>query len=183
MEVRPARVVRLTAYVAVLGLLAVAVAAVVTGRYQVRPILSGSMAPGLPVGGIVVTQRVPISDVQVRDVVVFHRPDRSDELITHRIISLTSSASGPVIQTQGDANTIPDPWKVTMRGDTAYRAAFTVPVIGYAAVWAHGPIGADGPHRPGRTPHPRCGGRWGVPPPSNRDRGEHESGRRDVLAL
>jgi len=141
MQSRPARVVRLTVYAIVIGVLVVAVAAVATGRYQVRPILSGSMAPGLPLGGVVITQRVPITDVQVRDVVVFHRPDRPDELIVHRITALTSSAIGPVIQTQGDANTIPDPWTVTMRGDTAYRAVFTLPVIGYAAVWVHGPTG------------------------------------------
>jgi len=122
-------------------MLGLAVVAVATGRYQVRPVLSGSMEPGLPVGGIVIIERVPIADLQVRDVVVFHRPDRPDELVVHRIIALTQSANGPVIQTQGDANTIPDPWTVSLRGTAAYRATFTLPVIGYAAVWAHGPTG------------------------------------------
>lgn len=136
---RPRQVARWTIYAIVIGLLAMAVAAVATGRYQVRPILSGSMEPGMSVGGIVITQRIPISDVKVRDVVVFHRPDRPDELIVHRIIALTPSADGPIIQTQGDANPVPDPWKVTMRGGTAYRATFTLPVIGYVAVWAHAP--------------------------------------------
>jgi signal peptidase I len=124
--------------VVVLALGALAGAAVISGQYQVRPVLSGSMRPGLPVGGIVVTERVPMSAVQVRDVVVFHQPDHPEELVVHRIISLTPGASGPAVQTQGDANTAPDPWTVTLRGATAYRAAFSVPLVGYVAVWAHG---------------------------------------------
>jgi signal peptidase len=140
-RVRAAHIARIV-LVTVLGALVVlCVLAVATGRYQVRPVLSGSMEPGLPVGGIVITERVPMADVHVRDVVVFHRPDHPDELVVHRIIALNPSADGPIIQTQGDANTIADPWKVTMRGDTAYRAVFTLPVIGYAAVWVHGPTG------------------------------------------
>ncbi len=130
------------ALVAVLVALAGAGAtAVISGRYQLRPVLSGSMRPGLPVGGIVVTERVPVSSLQVRDVVVFHSPDQPQELIVHRIISLTPGPSGLVVKTQGDANTIPDPWTVSLRGDTAYRAVYSLPLVGYVAVWAHGPAG------------------------------------------
>ncbi len=118
-----------------------AAAAVLSGAYQLRPVLSGSMRPGLPVGGIVITERVPVSSLQVRDVVVFHRPDRPGDLVVHRIIELTPGASGPVVRTQGDANDIPDPWTVTLDGTTAYRAVATVPLVGYLAVWAHGPTG------------------------------------------
>ena len=125
----------------VLGLAALGLAAVISGGYQIRPILSGSMRPGLPVGGVVVTERVPISDLEVRDVVVLHPPDKPEELVVHRIISLTPSASGPVVETQGDANDIPDPWSATLQGDTAYRVVLSLPWIGYAAVWAHSPIG------------------------------------------
>lgn len=127
--------------VVVIGLFGLGAAAVISGDYQVRPVLSGSMRPGLPVGGVVVTERVPTSTLQVRDVVVFHRPDKPAELVVHRIIALTPSAAGPIVQTQGDANTVPDPWKVSLRGTTVYRAVFSLPLIGYAAVWAHNPTG------------------------------------------
>ena len=116
-------------------------AAVISGRYQLRPVLSGSMRPGLPVGGIVITERVPTSSLHVRDVVVFHSPDQPQELIVHRIISLTHSPSGLVVKTQGDANAIPDAWTVTLQGATAYRAVYSLPLVGYVAVWAHGPSG------------------------------------------
>jgi signal peptidase I len=132
-----------TMVVLVLGLFALGAAAVISGDYQMRPVLSGSMRPGLPVGGIVITERVPTSTLQVRDVVVFHRPGEPGEFVVHRIIALTPSAAGPIVQTQGDANTAPDPWKVSLHGATAYRAVFSVPLIGYVAVWAHGPAGRD----------------------------------------
>ena len=127
--------------VVVIGLFGLGAAAVISGDYQIRPVLSGSMRPGLPVGGIVITERVPTSTLQVRDVVVFHRPDKPAELVVHRIIELNPSAAGPIVQTQGDANTVPDPWKVSLHGTTAYRAVFSLPLIGYAAVWAHNPTG------------------------------------------
>lgn len=138
---RVRRLVRIVLVAVVLVLVAIGSVAVLSGRYQVRPVLSGSMRPGLPVGGVVVTKRVPISSLRVRDVVVFHRPDQPQELVVHRIISITHGANGVVVQTQGDANNARDPWKVTLRGTTAYRAVFSVPLVGYAAVWVHNPNG------------------------------------------
>lgn len=129
--------------VLLIGLFGLGAAAVISGNYQVRPVLSGSMTPGLPIGGVVVTARVPVSALQVRDVIVFHRPDKPDELIVHRIIALTQDSTGTIMQTQGDANYVPDPWRVRLRGSTAYRAVFSVPLVGYAAVWAHGTTGRE----------------------------------------
>ena len=126
---------------ALIGLVGLAAFAVLSGRYQVRPVLSGSMRPGFPVGGVVITERVPVSSLHVRDVVVLHRPDEPQELFVHRIISLTSGPAGVVVKTQGDANAAPDPWQVTLRGDTAYRVLGSVPLVGYAAVWVHNPDG------------------------------------------
>ena len=126
---------------ALIGLVGLAALAVLSGRYQVRPVLSGSMRPGFGVGGVVITERVPVSSLHVRDVVVLHRPDQPKELFVHRIISLTPGPSGVVVKTQGDANDAPDPWQVTLRGDTAYRVVGSVPLVGYAAVWAHNPDG------------------------------------------
>lgn len=130
----------LVAVVLVLGVLGAV--AVLSGAYQLRPVLSGSMRPGLPVGGVVVTERVPIAALHVRDVVVFHPPGSPDELVVHRIIELTPGKTGPVVRTQGDANTVPDPWTITLRGETAYRAVVAIPLIGYVAVWAHGAEGS-----------------------------------------
>ena len=127
--------------VLLVGLVGFGVVAVATGRYQIRPVLSGSMEPGIPTGGIVITERIPISALHVRDVIVIHPPNRPDELVVHRITALTQSAAGVVAQTQGDANTAADPWQATLQGTDAYRAVGALPLIGYASVWAHGATG------------------------------------------
>lgn len=117
------------------------ITAVVSGEWQLQPILSGSMRPGLPVGGVVAVQRVPTSSLQVRDVVLFHPPGQPNDTYVHRIISMTKTPDGYVIRTQGDANRYPDPWTIRFRGPWAYEARFTVPLVGYAAVWYHSPAG------------------------------------------
>jgi signal peptidase I len=124
-----------------LALIATCAALVVSGRYQIRPVLSGSMRPGLPVGGIVITERVPATSLQVRDVIVFHRPDHPQDLVVHRIVSMTSSPAGLVVHTQGDANDTADSWTLTLHGTTAYRATFSLPLAGYVAIWAHSRTG------------------------------------------
>lgn len=131
--------VRSIALVAVVLVAVGCVAAVVSGNFQARPVLTGSMRPGLPVGGLVVTKRVPVSSLQLRDVIVFHRPDNPDELVVHRIIALRHVAGALEIRTQGDDNPVRDQWQVTLRGQDAYRAQFSVPLVGYAAIWWHQP--------------------------------------------
>lgn len=127
-----------TALVAVLALfLAAVAAAVLSGNYQIRPVLSGSMRPGFSVGGVVITKRVPLSEIKVRDVIVFTRPNQPSELVVHRVTSLTRAGSSLTATTQGDANDAPDPWKLNLNGTYAYRVAFSLPLIGYPAVWLH----------------------------------------------
>ncbi len=138
---RRKRPVRAAVLASICVLVAMAAAALLSGQYQVRPVLSGSMRPGLPIGGLVVTQRVPTSSLQIRDVIVFHPPGRPDELVVHRIVAMESGPDGPVVKTQGDANSAPDPWRITLHGPNVYRAAFSVPLLGYVSVWMHSPTG------------------------------------------
>jgi hypothetical protein len=39
-----------------------------------------------------------------------------------------------MFNTQGDANVVRDPWTLSIRGDFAYRARWSVPLIGYVAI-------------------------------------------------
>ena len=106
-----------------------------TGCWHATPVLSGSMRPGLQPGDVVVTQRVPISDLQIRDVVVFHPPNESDLLTVHRITKLTVKGGTTSIATWGDANPVEDAIVSSLSGSTAYRVVRVVPLIGYPAVW------------------------------------------------
>ena len=124
--------------VVVLGLASYAVLAVLSGNWTVTPILSGSMTPGLPVGGVAVAERTPIQNLSVRDIVVFQNPNRPSVQVVHRIIKLTYNASGqPVVRTQGDANTASDPWTATLSGKTVYVVQFALPLLGYPAVYTN----------------------------------------------
>jgi len=131
------RVFRTSFLVALVAVVAVVAVAVGSGAWEIQPILSGSMRPGFPVGGVVVVQRVPTSSLRVRDVALFHPPGEPQVTYVHRIISLRHSPQGLIIRTQGDDNVFPDPWTLHVRGRWAYQARFTLPLVGYAAVWDH----------------------------------------------
>jgi signal peptidase I len=96
------------------------------------------MRPGLQAGDVVVTQRVPISDLHVRDVIVFHPPGESEQQTVHRIVKLEEKDGTTVITTRGDANAVNDPAVTALRGSTVYRVARVVPLVGYPAVWLSG---------------------------------------------
>ena len=120
---------------AVIGAAGFATVALVRGTWMVTPVLSGSMRPGLAVGGVVVSERVPVASLAVRDVIIFSDPFKPSEQIVHRIVRITKGPSGQLLfNTQGDANTVPDPWTLTTRGDYIYRARWAVPLVGYGAI-------------------------------------------------
>ncbi len=137
--VRVERTIRtVIAYVlllAILGAAGIAAVALVRGTWMVTPVLSGSMRPGLPVGGIVISQQVPVDSLHVRDVIIFLDPFKPSEQIVHRIVKITKGAGGKLLfNTQGDANLVRDPWTLSIKGDYIYRARWTVPLIGYVAI-------------------------------------------------
>jgi hypothetical protein len=45
------------------------------------------------------------------------------------------------VRTQGDDNLYPDPWTLHFLGHWAYEARFSLPLLGYVAVWVHSPLG------------------------------------------
>src|SRR5664280_644033 len=93
------------------------------------------MRPGLSVGGVAISERVPVDSLAVREVIVFQRLDKPSQQVVHRIVQLAVGSSGQVqINTQGDTNTVRDPWTLTIRGDTAYRVRWSLPLIGYVVV-------------------------------------------------
>ena len=124
----------------VLGAVVFGAFSVLSGNWTVTPILSGSMRPGFSVGGVAVAERVPADRLAVGDVILFQNPFQRSVEMVHRIVELKINKSGqPVIRTKGDANPVPDPWTVTLRGKYVYMAQFTLPLLGYPAVYtSHG---------------------------------------------
>jgi signal peptidase len=107
--------------------------------FQVFSVLSGSMAPGIPTGSIVVVTRVPADEVKVGDVITFQPPGRSN-FVTHRVQTLETGTGLPVVTTKGDANPAADPWTLTLRG-SGWRYLFSVPFAGYFLVAAQSGVG------------------------------------------
>jgi signal peptidase len=119
---------------ALLGAAGICAFALVQGTWMVTPILSGSMRPGLAVGGVAISQRVSVDNLHVRDVIVFSDPYKPSEQIVHRIVRITKNSSGQLqFNTQGDANPVRDPWTITIRGNDVYQVRWTVPLLGYVA--------------------------------------------------
>ncbi len=118
------RAVALT-LLAVLGALMLVPAALGYERYVIG---GGSMGSAVPRGSIAYEERVPVAALRVGDVITYRPPGRADR-VTHRIVWI-----GPARQmrTKGDANSAPDPWTFTLRGQEQAVLRFHVPVVGYA---------------------------------------------------
>ena len=115
------------------GLLVAAGVAVLAGGIafrmadlHVQTVLSGSMRPTVSPGDLAITQGVPMGALRVGDVIVFTPPSEARPVL-HRIASL----EGDAITTKGDANSVADPWHLTLQGATQYRLVFVVPFLGW----------------------------------------------------
>jgi signal peptidase len=115
---------------AVLAFLGLAVGPHVLG-YRTMTMLTGSMAPNIEPGDVVVSTPLDVQDVEVGMVITYHIPIDDHRVVTHRVIEVDHTADGTVsVRTQGDANDAPDPWTAVLTGDTAYQVQAVVPEIG-----------------------------------------------------
>lgn len=94
-------------------------------------VLTGSMRPDRPPGTLVIVRPVPIDDIRVGDVVTYQLRSGRPEVVTHRVVAVGSRpVVGTILQTQGDANDVPDEeWvrEAQLRG----RVAYSVPYLGH----------------------------------------------------
>ncbi|MGJ3192931.1 signal peptidase I [Paenarthrobacter sp. FR1] len=101
--------------------------------YQTSTMLTGSMAPMINPGDVVVTVPTSITDIKVGDVITYHIPVEDQRVETHRITEITATADGGVaVQTKGDANNGIDPWIATLQGETVDKQVATIPYVGNA---------------------------------------------------
>ncbi|EFQ83862.1 signal peptidase I [Aeromicrobium marinum DSM 15272] len=126
---------------AVLGVLCLTIA-LAGMAFDVRPVIfrSGSMEPEIQTGALALSRTTDASELVVGDVVTVR--DARGVLVTHRIVSLTTSGSEATLVLQGDANPVPDadPYVV----QSADRILFDVPRLGYVVSALSGPAGIFG---------------------------------------
>lgn len=97
--------------------------------YRVDVVASGSMAPTIPKGSIVVLRPISADKVTIGDIITFYPPDHS-QLVTHRVVAIADTADGPAFVTKGDANPLPDPWNLPATG-SGWHCVSHFPYIGY----------------------------------------------------
>lgn len=105
--------------------------------YKLYAITSGSMTGTIDRGSLVYDKPVPVSSLQVGDIITYQPPPSTGvhELITHRLIMVSTTKSGErVFRTKGDANPVADPWTFTLIRATQPRYRFHIPYLGYLEI-------------------------------------------------
>ncbi len=114
--------------VVVLAVLTVLLPALVGG--SALTVRTGSMAPTLPVGSLVVDRPVRASDVQLGDIVTYERSVAGERgLVTHRVVAITRTSGGRTFTVRGDANPVADPEPISA-ADLRGRVWFDLPWVG-----------------------------------------------------
>jgi signal peptidase len=80
--------------------------------YQAVAMVSDSMRPTIGAGDLVVIRQTAPAQIRVGDMITFAAPVQRSPLVTHRVVSIETTASGPVFKTKGDANQSPDMWTI-----------------------------------------------------------------------
>lgn len=102
-----------------------------TGAYRTLTVLSASMRPTFGPGSVVVVRPTPITDLEVGDVITYRVPVDDHRVVTHRIIEIGEQSGRTIVRTQGDAASAPDPWRIQLNGETAWRTTASIPWLGY----------------------------------------------------
>jgi signal peptidase I len=129
------------------GVTAIVVAAVfypglILLHYEPMVIVTGSMQKTIPVGSLVVDQKVDPRKLEVGDVISFQKPMGAKGIDTHRIVAIKNDHGRRLYQTKGDSNPIADPWVISFDpGTAAHRMVFSVPYVGNALIFARSSLG------------------------------------------
>ncbi len=110
----------------------------ITGNYKVMIVQSGSMAPAIKMGSIVIVK--PVADYKIGDVITFGPMTKTKAPTTHRIAEIKVQDGEPVYITKGDANEDPDQREITKK-EIIGKVLFSVPYLGFAVATAKKPIG------------------------------------------
>jgi len=107
-----------------------------SGTPVIDAVLSGSMEPALPLGGVVFIKPVEPADIGPGSIIAY----RSGEpLITHRVVDVIDESELSFI-TKGDANQSPDLSPVPA-ASVVGKVVFDVPYLGYLAAFVKTPLG------------------------------------------
>ncbi|MCY0905693.1 signal peptidase I [Arthrobacter sp. H14-L1] len=117
---------------AALAALVLILVPLVTGS-QTYTVLTNSMAPKYAPGTFMVVKPKPFADLRVGDIITYQIESGKPAVISHRIVSVSSTQNGErVFTTKGDNNSLEDEapvHEVQVRGKLLYA----VPYVGFVA--------------------------------------------------
>jgi signal peptidase len=100
-------------------------------HYQTATMLTGSMAPGIAPGDVVVDVKEKATDLKVGQIITYHIPVDDHRVESHRVIWVGRDTDGTVLfRTKGDANQGADPWTARAEGADVWRVASVLPLAG-----------------------------------------------------
>lgn len=121
--------------VAVLAALTLIVVPRLSGSYTYT-VLTGSMAPLYPAGTFLVVKPVAYEQLRAGDVITYQIESGRPEVITHRIVGVSSKQSGErTLITKGDNNTVADNDPV-IEAQVRGKLFYAVPYVGFLANFA-----------------------------------------------
>ncbi len=128
---RATRVAGATATAGLVAVLLVLSAVVLGAGLGYRPLIirSGSMTPTIGVGAVVVSRSVSPLSVHPGEIVTFRDPALDEQLVTHRVVSMTEMGGAVHFVTKGDANRTTEHWSVPVTGSIG-REVVIVPDVG-----------------------------------------------------
>jgi signal peptidase len=100
--------------------------------YRTETMLTGSMAPAIKPGDVLVIATKPATELAVGDQISYTIPVQDHRVVTHRVTEVDNSDGEITFRTKGDANPDPDPWTATVQGRTVWTVRGVVPFAGTA---------------------------------------------------
>ena len=136
---RTRRLVRWTTNLLVVAVIAACAAWILPAAfgYSRYVLTGGSMTGTYDKGSVVFEKPVPVSELQVGDVITYMPPADSGvtNLVTHRILAMEPAEGGGVLfTTKGDANQSADPWHFRLLSDEQPVVQFGVPHAGWVFI-------------------------------------------------
>ncbi len=109
--------------------------------YVFLTVNSGSMAPAIKTGSLILVKTVSPSQLTKGDVITFKNPKNVNQLITHRIIKIAKKENGNYLfTTKGDANNAIDLWKIASSAIVG-KTTYTIPYLGFLVDFIKKPKG------------------------------------------
>lgn len=110
--------------------------------YRPLIVLSGSMAPAMKPGELIISKGISAREIRVGDIITFRTPRSPadvrhplDTLTTHRVVRIEQKADRILFETKGDANRNKDAWQVPAVSVVG-RLVATIPFLGWIMAWA-----------------------------------------------